>query len=193
MSNKIILLATFQMTPSVNDMYTNIEPGTNKRKPNGGRKLKQQYVNLKEHLVNGLYNGFFLEGGIDAIHYIAKRYVDDIRYLYDLARFQKPTAPLAHRFSLDITVVHNIEKFDGDNRIKFIQDVVAKWIGIDDHQFNSVTVKSVYVKKCKPYVFIKVKHTDTSYNPEELIKQAFQELEFENITEKDFEELTEGL
>lgn len=199
--NKTLIVATFGMTPSVNELYGNIEPGTSKWKPNGGRILKKEFRDLKETIIDGLYNGFFLPGGVDTIHYIDKRYINKIQELYDKAAFQEVQEPLDHLFSLEIEVVFPAnkngkkKKADGDNKVKFIQDCIAKRLGVDDSHFAKAFITTIHSSDPQEpaHVDIVVKHLKHQPTKGNLLQQALHELHFEKMTEKDIEELPDEI
>lgn len=193
MPRKIILIAKFPMTPSVNDLYNNIPEGVSKKKPNGGRTMKPQYRELKESLITGLYNGFFLPEDIAHIYHIDQVYARDIREAYDRAKFQKIDPPDC-RFTLEITFVFKRDNGDADNRIKFIQDMVMKWLGADDHRVSSVYVEKIVKPKCEhQYILVVLRQTDKEYHENDILENALQEysfeVEMENISEEDLRDI----
>lgn len=185
--NKILLIATLEKTPSVNEMYVNAGKG---------RRMKGEFITLKEYLLMNLQKGIFPIGN-NTIHHIEKQIIDTIRHQYDhvyaqnvFIKNKKNKLPKPdYRFSLEMEVVHYITTVNGDNYVKFIQDMLAELLGTDDTVFNSAKVTTVYTEKCTPYITVVVKMTNYHHSPKELLKRSLQEIEFQNMDENTFKEL----
>jgi GrpB-like predicted nucleotidyltransferase (UPF0157 family) len=188
MATKTLLIATFPMTPSVNELYANVTEETAGKSKRRGRVMKYEFRNLKEYIKTCLYNGFFIEGNVEKIYHIDQVTVRDIRELYDRAHFQKPKEPLEHKFTIALTFVFTNAQADGDNRVKFIQDLLAEWLGVNDARMMSVYLEKVVIAKGEtPHVIVVLKQTDKEYSATGILNDALAALEFEQMDYSDIE------
>jgi len=172
-----LIAVRWEMTPSVNELYVEVKEG-NKRKPNGGRILKTKWANLKTDLINGLFNGFYIEGGLDFLYYRNQKVILALREEYDIARLRRKPFP-PHRFALKITVVFKTNKSDGDNRVKFIQDVLSKFIGFNDAQVKSVYTEQITDNTVEPYVIAVLYLIDEEFEKTAILQEAMAIIEQE--------------
>ena len=53
-----------------------------------------------------------------------------------------------------------LRQMDASNRIKGIEDLICKKLGIDDKEFFLVTVRKVLTKKLRPFANIRIFETE---------------------------------
>jgi Holliday junction resolvase RusA-like endonuclease len=176
MKNTLIAVR-WEMTPSVNELYVEVKEGT-KHKPNGGRILQKKWANLKTDLVNGLFNGFYMKGGLDFLYYRNQKRILALREEYDIARLRRKPFPL-HRYALKLTLVFRTNKSDGDNRVKFIQDVLSKFIGFNDAQVKSVYTEQITDNTEEPYVIAVLYLIDEEFEKTTILQEALDNIEQE--------------
>lgn len=143
----IVLIATLEMTPSVNGLYMN-KIGSGKRP--GGRIMKPEHRTLKDYLVLGMAMGTFKNDAKNNIHYYNREESQRIRDMYHFTpKTRRNDFP--YHIHLDFEFHFNDPRCDGDNRIKFLHDCYAESMGMNDTLVSDVHLKRYYQKDGPAY------------------------------------------
>lgn len=163
MRNLPILIATFPMSPSVNEMYMTV---------NGRRVLTEVARRYKNEIKTALFQGTIDEPY--KIHYIDALGARAIREACDTAKLKRRQPP-AYRFKIQYDFIYTNERRDIDNGIKPLQDSIMDWVGANDRCVNSMPVERFIDHEGVARVDVVVWEYIQQKRPGELIALALQE------------------
>lgn len=165
-----ILLASFPLAPTINEMYeTDLYTGRRHMSTEGKQWLQECWEYLDYGQAPDPY----------CIRFLNTVAVQEIRLLYATKSRKKAVLERKRWYSLDLLSVFDSERRDNDGSFKIVQDMIAAWIGeqrrgmqanfFNDRRFVEGRMRRVVDPHAPPHIEICMRECDITWESGQLL------------------------